>query len=76
MEFARLGRVQIEGDNNFADPQTKYLTYKVWARHLHYTHNLSGKPPPPVEKASKKGPSAAKVLNAKDKAALLLAVGL
>ena len=21
---------------NFADPQTKYLTYKVWRRHLHY----------------------------------------
>ena len=21
----------------------------MWARHLHYTHNLSGEPPPPVE---------------------------
>ena len=39
----------------------------MWARHLHYTHNLSGEPPPPVDKPSKKGPSAAKVLNAKDK---------
>ena len=23
--------------DNFADPQTKYLTTKVWLRHLHYT---------------------------------------
>ena len=30
---------------NFADPQTKYLTYKVWSRHLHYTHNLEGDAP-------------------------------
>ena len=55
---------------------TKYLTFKVWTRHLHYTHNMSGEPPPPVDKPSKKGPSAAKVLSAKDKATLLLTVGL
>ena len=53
---------------------TKYLTFKVWTRHLHYTHNMSGEPPPPVDKPSKKGPSAAKVLSAKDKATLLLVV--
>ena len=41
-----------------------------------WTWLMSREPPPPVEKASKKGPSAAKVLNAKDKATLLLAVGL
>ena len=43
---------------------------------MHYTHNMSGEPPPSVDKPSKKGPSAAKVLSAKDKATLLLAVGL
>ena len=32
-------------------------------RHLHYTHNLDGEPPPPVVKPSKKGPTAAKVLS-------------
>ena len=28
------------------DPQTKYATVQVWLRHLHYTHNLDGDPPP------------------------------
>ena len=75
-DLGEISPIKIEEYNNFADPQTKYLTFKVWTRHLHYTHNMSGEPPPPVDKPSKKGPSAAKVLSAKDKAALLLAVGL
>ena len=36
---------KLEDPENFADPQTKYLTYKVWSRHLHYTHNLEGDAP-------------------------------
>ena len=35
-------------------PQTKYLTTKVWLRHLHYTHNISGEPPPVAVKNKKK----------------------
>ena len=27
---------------------------KVWLRHLHYTHNISGEPPPVVVKNKKK----------------------
>jgi hypothetical protein len=38
------------------DADYKYLVYRVWMRHLHYTHNLDGEPPPPVIKPSKKGP--------------------
>ena len=67
---------KIEEFNNFSDPQTKYLVYRVWARHLHYTHNLPGDPPPPVEKPTKKGPSASGVLVNMTKKSLLLAVGL
>ena len=44
---------KCEDPENFADPQTKYLTYKTWARHLHYTHNLKGDPPPRAEKKKK-----------------------
>ena len=44
--------IKIEEYNNFSDPQTKYLVYRVWMRHLHYTHNLAGDPPPPVDKSS------------------------
>ena len=62
--------------NNFSDPETKYLVYRVWMRHLHYTHNLAGEPPPPVVKPSKKGPTAAKVLTTKEKQNFLLLVGL
>ena len=75
-DLGEISPIKIEEYNNFADPQTKYLTFKVWTRHLHYTHNMSGEPPPPVDKPSKKGPSAARVLSAKDKATLLLTVGL
>ena len=43
--------IKIEEFNNFLDPQTKYLVYRVWVQHLHYTHNLcKGDPPPPVDK--------------------------
>ena len=41
-------------EDNFADPQTKRLTYKPWERHRHYTHNLPGDPPGRAEKAPKK----------------------
>ena len=67
---------KIEEYNNFSDPETKYLVYRVWMRHLHYTHNLDGEPPPPVVKPSKKGPTAAKVLTTKEKQDFLLLVGL
>ena len=46
--------IKIDECDNFADPQTKYLTTKVWLRHLHYTHNISGDPPPVVVKNKKK----------------------
>ena len=45
---------KIDECDNFADPQTKYLVGKVWYRHLHYTHNLDGEPPPAVVKTTKK----------------------
>ena len=41
---------KCEDPENFADPQTKYLSYKTWARHLHYTHNFKGDAPPRAEK--------------------------
>jgi len=57
-------QAKIEEYNNFSDPQTKYLVYRVWMRHLHYTHNLAGDPPPPVDKSSKKmSPSTAVLVN-------------
>ena len=31
---------KIDECDNFADPQTKYLVGKVWARHLHLAANL------------------------------------
>ena len=34
--------------------QTKYVTTKVWLRHLHYTHNILGEPPPVAVKNKKK----------------------
>ena len=46
--------IKIDECDNFADPQTKYLTTKVWLRHLHYTHNISGEPPPVAVKNKKK----------------------
>ena len=69
--------IKIEEYNNIADPQTKYLIYKVWMRHLHYTHNLEGEPPPPVEKISKsKGSTTTAVLTKQDKEKLMLSIGL
>ena len=68
---------KIEEYNNISDPQTKYLTYKVWMRHLHYTHNLEGEPPPQVEKESRsKGPTTTAVLTKKEKQNFLLQIGL
>ena len=68
---------KIEEYNNFSDPQTKYLVHKVWLRHLHYTHNLEGEPPPPVEKVSKsKGPSTSAVMCKKAKEKFMLSIGL
>ena len=68
--------VKIEEFNNLSNPQTKYLLYRVWIRHLHYTHNLKGGPPPPVDKpVKKKGPSASSVV-ADAKKVKLLAMSL
>ena len=68
---------KIEEYNNFSDPQTKYLVYKVWMRHLHYTHNMEGEPPPPIEKVAKsKGPSTSAVLCKKAKEKFMLSIGL
>ena len=44
-EHGEVSPDKLEDPENFADPQTKYLTYKVWRRHLHYTQNLEGDPP-------------------------------
>merc|ERR1711983_107840 len=68
--------IKIEEYNNFADPQTKYLNHKTWSRHLHYTHNLDGDPPPPVIKSKTKGPTVAAVASAKDKEQFMLTIGL
>ena len=45
---------QMRDESTAPYPQTKYLTTKVWLRHLHYTHNISGEPPPVVVKNKKK----------------------
>ena len=52
-ENGEVALEKCEDPENFADPQTKYLTYKPWARHLHYTHNFEGDPPPRAEKKKK-----------------------
>ena len=52
-ELGRSEPIKIDECDNFADPQTKYLTTKVWLRHLHYTHNISGEPPPVAAKNKK-----------------------
>ena len=44
-EHGEVSPEKLEDPENFADPQTKYLTHKVWRRHLHYTHNLEGDAP-------------------------------
>ena len=75
--MGEVSPIKIEEFNNFSDPQTKYLASRVWMRHSHYTHNLAGDPPPPVEKAAKKkGPSVANVLSGKEKEKFLLTMGL
>jgi len=42
IDMGECDPIKIEEYNNFSDPQTKYLVYRVWMRHLHYTHNLAG----------------------------------
>ena len=49
-ESGEVAPEKCEDPENFADPQTKYLTFKTWARHLHYTHNFKGDAPPRAEK--------------------------
>ena len=44
----------INAISDSGNAQTKYLVGKVWARHLHYTHNFDGEPPPVAAKATKK----------------------
>ena len=53
-ENGEVAPEKCEDPENFADPQTKYLTTKVWMRHLHYTHNIPGEPPPVHTKTKKK----------------------
>ena len=53
-ELGESNPIKIDECDNFADPQTKYLTTKVWLRHLHYTHNIPGEPPPVHTKIKKK----------------------
>ena len=53
-ELGESNPIKIDECDNFADPQTKYLTTKVWLRHLHYTHNIPGEPPPVHTKTKKK----------------------
>ena len=53
-ESGEVSPEKCEDPENFADPQTKYLTTKVWLRHLHYTHNMPGEPPPVHTKIKKK----------------------
>ena len=53
-ELGESNPIKIDECDNFADPQTKYLTTKVWLRHLHYTHNMPGEPPPVHTKIKKK----------------------
>jgi hypothetical protein len=53
-ELGESNPIKIDECDNFADPQTKYLTTKVWLRHLHYTHNMPGEPPPVHTKVKKK----------------------
>ena len=60
-ENGEVAPEKCEDPENFADPQTKYLTFKTWARHLHYTHNFKGDAPPRAEK--KKKTAAALVLS-------------
>ena len=67
---------KIDEQDNIADPQTKYLVRNVWCRHLHYTHNLPGEPPPPVDKMGKKGPTVKKATTIKEKEKLMMALGL
>ena len=52
-ENGEVAPEKCEDPENFTDPQTKYLTFKTWARHLHYTHNFKGDPPPRAEKKKK-----------------------
>ena len=69
--------IKIEEFNNFSDPQTKYLKFNTWIRHLHYTHNLEGEPPPPATKENKsKGPTVCAVMSKKDKEHFLYKAGL
>ena len=68
--------IKIEEYNNFSDPQTKYLKFNVWARHLHYTHNMEGEPPPPAVKPDKsKGPTVVAVMTKKEKEKFMFDAG-
>ena len=53
-ELGESNPIKIDECDNFADPQTKYLTTKAWLQHLHYTHNMPGEPPPVHTKVKKK----------------------
>ena len=48
-EAVNMGEIivfKIGERDNFSDPETKQLIIRTWKRHLHYTHNFPGDPPP------------------------------
>ena len=44
-EQREVKTIHISERDNIADPNTKYLTYKVMRRHRHYKCNVDGDPP-------------------------------
>ena len=45
VEYDEIVPLHISEADMVADPCTKYLTYAVWIRHVHYMCNMSGDPP-------------------------------
>ena len=43
--LSEIAPTHIGERNMLADPLTKYLTFQVWRRHMHYVHNTPGEPP-------------------------------
>jgi hypothetical protein len=45
VELGEILPTKISERDNCSDVETKYLIFKIWARHMHYTHNLPGDAP-------------------------------
>ena len=57
VEGANMGESapsKIDEWNNVSDGYTKRIPYDVYIRHMHYTHNLPGEPPPRKMKGAAK----------------------